>query len=220
MLFSAAVALVSTAARGAVPQEAAATGVLPVEASGDDAEARALQTPGLMWSPDLQWYSDSLLRIHRDMLAQTSEPAGPASAIPASASLPEFGARKSYSIPALEILGFDFLLNRLNDQFSGSSDYEVSLSSIRHNLQSAWVTDHDPYSVNQFAHPYQGSMYHNFARSAGLGYWESAGYTFAGSVAWEIAGEKNAAVQKRPGRQRHCRELPRRAAVPDVEPGA
>ena len=33
-------------------------------------------------------------------------------------------------------------------------------------------------------------MYHGFARSAGLSYWESAGYTFAGSVAWEIAGEK------------------------------
>jgi hypothetical protein len=33
-------------------------------------------------------------------------------------------------------------------------------------------------------------MYHGFARSAGLGYWESAGYAFLGSVGWEIAGEK------------------------------
>jgi hypothetical protein len=33
-------------------------------------------------------------------------------------------------------------------------------------------------------------MYHGFARSAGLSYWESLGYTFAGSAAWEIAGEK------------------------------
>ena len=32
-------------------------------------------------------------------------------------------------------------------------------------------------------------MYHGFARSAGLSYWESAGYTFAGSLFWEIAGE-------------------------------
>ncbi|MGA9992706.1 MAG: DUF3943 domain-containing protein, partial [Thiobacillaceae bacterium] len=100
-----------------------------------------------------------------------------------------FGTHKSYAIPALEILGFDVLVNRVNHQEGGSSDYNVTLSSIRHNLQSAWVTDRDPYSVNQFAHPYQGSMYHGFARSAGLGYWESAGYTFAGSVAWEIAGE-------------------------------
>ena len=32
-------------------------------------------------------------------------------------------------------------------------------------------------------------MYHGFARSAGFNYWESAGYTFAGSALWEIAGE-------------------------------
>ena len=32
-------------------------------------------------------------------------------------------------------------------------------------------------------------MYHGFARSAGFNFWESAGYTFAGSAFWEIAGE-------------------------------
>lgn len=32
-------------------------------------------------------------------------------------------------------------------------------------------------------------MYHGFARSAGLDFWESFGYTFAGSALWEIAGE-------------------------------
>lgn len=33
-------------------------------------------------------------------------------------------------------------------------------------------------------------MYLGFARSAGLGYWQSAGYAFAGSAVWEIAGER------------------------------
>ena len=188
VLFSAVVALVSTAARGAITQESAALGA-PGAASGNDAGALAPQTPGLMWSPELQWYGDPSPRIPRDMLAQAGAPAAPTSSDPASASLPEFGTHKSYAIPALEILGFDVLVNRVNNQDGGSSDYDVTLSSIRHNLQSAWVTDRDPYAVNQFAHPYQGSMYHGFARSAGLGYWESAGYTFAGSLAWEIAGE-------------------------------
>jgi hypothetical protein len=32
-------------------------------------------------------------------------------------------------------------------------------------------------------------MYHGFARSAGLNYWESLGYAVAGSALWEIAGE-------------------------------
>jgi hypothetical protein len=65
----------------------------------------------------------------------------------------------------------------------------VSTSSIRRNLRGPWVTDNDPYSINQFGHPYQGSMYHGLARSAGLNYWESLGYAFAGSAVWEIAGE-------------------------------
>jgi hypothetical protein len=32
-------------------------------------------------------------------------------------------------------------------------------------------------------------MYHGIARSAGLNYWQSVVYTFAGSALWEIAGE-------------------------------
>ena len=96
---------------------------------------------------------------------------------------------KSYSIPALEIVGFDFLLNRYNRRYSGSSDYNVTLDSIRRNLRSNWDVDNDEFKINQLGHPYQGSMYHGFARSAGLNFWESLGYTFAGSVAWEIAGE-------------------------------
>jgi hypothetical protein len=97
---------------------------------------------------------------------------------------------KQYGVPALEILGFDFLLNRYNHRFSGVSDYDVSVGSIRRNLHGPWVVDNDPFNVNQFAHPYQGSIYHNAARANGLSYWESAAYTFAGSVGWEIAGEK------------------------------
>ena len=99
-------------------------------------------------------------------------------------------ANKSYLIPAVEIIGFDVLLNLYNRRFSGSSDYDSNLSTIRHNLSSSWNTDKDPFKINQLGHPYQGSMYHGFARSAGLNYWESLGYSLAGSAFWEIAGEK------------------------------
>ena len=104
----------------------------------------------------------------------------------------EIEARKSYDIPALEIVGFDILLNRYNRYFGSRGsrgDYAVSASSIRQNLRSGWGTDNDPFRTNQLGHPYQGSMYHGFARSAGLSYWESLGYAFAASAAWEIAGE-------------------------------
>lgn len=99
-------------------------------------------------------------------------------------------ANKSYLIPAAEIIGFDFLLNQFNRHYSGSSDYDSNLSTIRHNLGSSWNDDKDPFNINQLGHPYQGSIYHGFARSAGLNYWESLGYDLAGSALWEIAGEK------------------------------
>ena len=96
---------------------------------------------------------------------------------------------KSYAIPAAEIVGFDFLVNQFDRHFLPCCDYESNIGTIRRNLRSSWVVDRDPFLVNQLGHPYQGSMYHGFARASGLGYWESAAYAFAGSAFWEIAGE-------------------------------
>ena len=110
--------------------------------------------------------------------------AGPEAAAPAAE--PD----KSYTIPAAEIVVFDFLLSNFNRRFSGTSDYDVSRTSIRNNLRGPWVVDDDPFKVNQFAHPYQGALYHGAARSAGLSYWESSALTFAGSAWWEWTGEK------------------------------
>ncbi|MEO7055488.1 MAG: DUF3943 domain-containing protein [Caldimonas sp.] len=117
-------------------------------------------------------------------LAQVAPPSSPASA---AAVISE----RSDSIPAFEIVGFDFLLNRFERSFgSDRNDYRVGLRTVRTNLGSGWGTDRDPFRTNQLGHPYQGSMYHGFARSTGHGYWESAGYAFAGSAFWEIAGER------------------------------
>jgi hypothetical protein len=96
---------------------------------------------------------------------------------------------RSYLIPALEIVGFDALLNRIDYAIFDGAEYKVSPRTWRDNLRHGWVVDNDPYSVNQFLHPYQGSMYHGFARSAGLDYWHALGYTFAGSAMWEYFGE-------------------------------
>ncbi len=97
-------------------------------------------------------------------------------------------ARMSYGIPAGEILLFNALLNGFDRLVLGER-YESSPSSIRRNLRSNWRADDDTFLVNQLGHPYQGSMFHGFARSAGLGYWTSVGYTLGGSTVWEIAGE-------------------------------
>lgn len=107
---------------------------------------------------------------------------------PVPAAAPE--AEKSWTIPALEIVTFDFLLNRYNRRFSGTSDYDVTAGSIRRNLRGPWVVDNDRFNVNQFGHPYQGSLYHGAGRTTGLNYWEASALTFAGSAWWEITGEQ------------------------------
>jgi hypothetical protein len=108
----------------------------------------------------------------------------------------ETGAGKSYLIPALEIPAFLLLLNgydRLaypNDVEGGKKVYDTNLSTFwDHVVHGAWGVDQDSFAMNQFAHPYQGSMYHGFARSAGLNYWESLLYDNVGSFLWETGGE-------------------------------
>jgi len=130
--------------------------------------------------------------------AQLTPSAGTVTASPLSAREPgtaenlpaAWSSRKSYAIPAAEIVGFEFLLNQFDRHVLGT-DFASNASTIRRNLHSSWVVDSDPFRINQLGHPYAGSMYHAFARSAGLNYWESLGYTFAGSALWEIAGERS-----------------------------
>ncbi|HWI80532.1 DUF3943 domain-containing protein [Ramlibacter sp.] len=122
--------------------------------------------------------------------APVEAPAGAAAAPAAPADAAAQRQRSPYWVPALEIFGFDFLLNRVNRRFSSTpEDYRVSTGTIRRNLHSSWTVDSDPFRTNQLGHPYQGAMYHQFGRSAGLDYWQSLGLAFLGSAGWEIAGE-------------------------------
>src|SRR3954469_1743245 len=130
----------------------------------------------------------TLLAPPHSLWISQNEEAAPAPK-PATGLRLEPEKKRDYALPALEIAGFDFLLNRFNHAFSGSRDYDVTAASIRRNLRSGWTTDRDPFRINQLGHPYQGSIYHGFARSAGFDFWESLGYTFVGSIAWEIAGK-------------------------------
>lgn len=71
----------------------------------------------------------------------------------------------------------------------------VTSRSIINNLQiSGWQWDEDPFFNNQFSHPYHGSFYFNSFRSEGYTFWQSAAATFAGSLLWEIAGERDKAA--------------------------
>ena len=48
---------------------------------------------------------------------------------------------KSYVIPAVEIVGFDFALNRFGYRFVDREDFNIGWSSIRRNLKRGWVID-------------------------------------------------------------------------------
>jgi hypothetical protein len=133
-------------------------------------------------------------------LAAAAADPDPAAAAPAASGASTSGLAvpaaerrwNDYALPMVEIIGFDVLLNRFNHALgdpNSRDDYAVTMASIRRNLRSGWGTDRDPFKINQLGHPYQGAMYQGFARSAGFNFWESAGYTFAGSAFWEIFGE-------------------------------
>jgi len=97
---------------------------------------------------------------------------------------------RSYIIPAVEIVSFEVALNAFDRHFNSEKEvYQTNGESIHDNLSFHWQLDKDPFAVNQLLHPYTGSIYHGFARSAGLEFWPAFAYTFAGSALWEIAGE-------------------------------
>ncbi len=163
----------------------------PVQGGGFALRPGARKVPTL---PRGQDGGGLALRVPPVMLAQAADakPVDPTVRRPPDKPSPSgFGRVKNYTTPALEILGFEGLLNVFDRRFmNASGDYSSNVTSTRNNLHGGWVNDNDPYKINQIGHPYQGSMYHGFARSAGLSYWESAGYTFAGSALWETAGER------------------------------
>jgi uncharacterized protein DUF3943 len=171
--------------------------LLPCAALGD--ELGALDIPAVVEPErsapatfqDKAHLANSALLLNRtSLLAQTANtPSGATSNVNLTMSTPPWGTQKSYLIPALEIVGFDTLLNLFGRAYYGCCDFDTNFSSIKRNLRRGWDVDSDEFTVNQLGHPYQGSMFHGFARASGLNYWQGLGYTFAGSLLWEIAGE-------------------------------
>jgi len=141
-------------------------------------------------SSDAKPANSALFLNGTSLLAQTTNaPSGATSNVSLTMSPPPWGTQKSYLIPALEIVGFDILLNLFDRAYYGCCDFDTDFSSIKRNLHRGWGVDSDEFTVNQLGHPYQGSMYHGFARASGLNYWQGLAYTFVGSLLWEIAGE-------------------------------
>lgn len=170
----------------------ASPGPAPAAEAEADTPERVLVpfNPGWQLTPDR--FDPSLLAQD---IASATDVTSPAASTPTDTPVAQLEgpikreARPNYALPAVEIIGFNVLLNRFNYHFIDKPVYDTSLQTIRDNFSAKWVVDTDPFAVNQFMHPYQGSVYFGLARSSGLDYWKSLGYTFGGSLIWEIAGE-------------------------------
>ncbi len=100
-------------------------------------------------------------------------------------ALPE----KRYWLAAGEVVGVDLGVWAFNRYLTKTGWSEISIQTIKDNIETGFVWDRDGYLMNQFAHPYNGAAYFNAARSNGLSFWESSLYSLGGSAIWEIAME-------------------------------
>jgi Domain of unknown function (DUF3943) len=66
---------------------------------------------------------------------------------------------------------------------------DISLETWGDNIQFPWQYDNNKFLNNQFSHPYHGNLYFNAARTNGYNFWESAPWSFGGSLMWELFGE-------------------------------
>ena len=151
-----------------------------------------LQTQGPDLSGELRARSLEVADARTLEALSDAAPAPAVSEVPAFALNWEMRPGRSYLIPALEIPAYVFLLNLYDRHFTEpKDDYRTTGHTIRtHLTDSKWVLDNDQFSINQFLHPYGGTVYYGLARSAGLNFWESLLYAGAGSFLWEIGGEK------------------------------
>jgi hypothetical protein len=102
----------------------------------------------------------------------------------------EIEARKSYSIPALDIIGFEILVNRYNRYFGNCcrDDYRVSGHPSGATCAAAGAPTR-PVQDKPARPSVPGLDVPRLRALRGPDYWESLGYALRGQPAWEIAGE-------------------------------
>ena len=66
---------------------------------------------------------------------------------------------------------------------------QVNPDTWWHNIRQGFGWDDNEFLVNMLAHPYQGNISFNIARSNGFNYWESIASAALGSFQWECCGE-------------------------------
>jgi len=93
---------------------------------------------------------------------------------------------KKFKLAAVEAIGINFGVWSVDHYIAKAEWANISIKSVKHNLQSGFVFDDSDFLMNQFLHPYHGNLYFNSARSNGYNFWESAPFSLGGSFMWEM----------------------------------
>jgi hypothetical protein len=107
---------------------------------------------------------------------------------PEPVTIDEPPAHRSHLIPAMESAVMVISL-QLGAQAIGQPWADISTSTMWRNVSGGWVWDEDPFTIDQFGHPYGGAYPFLAARSMGHGFWTSYAYAFGASLAWETLME-------------------------------
>jgi Domain of unknown function (DUF3943) len=91
---------------------------------------------------------------------------------------------KNYWIPLAEVILVNTGIWAYN-YVVGKDFAKISGDSIKQNFNKGWIVDTDDFWANQLLHPVHGNVTFNAARSMGLNFYESFGYSFLGSLMWE-----------------------------------
>lgn len=102
-------------------------------------------------------------------------------------------SRKKFFLPATELLVAE-MTPWVFDECIRNEDYtHLTWQSTKYNLSPLhWAWDNDPFTTNEFGHPFHGSLFYNSFRSNGYSFWQSVPASFAGSYLWETFAENQA----------------------------
>ena len=103
-----------------------------------------------------------------------------------------WGQPRNFGLATLGTLAANILPWAFNELVPFRQELKISQISPRswgRNVRRGWQWDDNAFQVNFFAHPFQGNMYYNAARSNGYNYWAGLGFATFGSFTWECCGE-------------------------------
>ena len=102
---------------------------------------------------------------------------------------PDCNQPKRFWAAAGELMGVQLIPWSVNSILRDAEWADLSWESWGDNIQFPWQYDNNKFLNNQFSHPYHGNLYFNAARTNGYNFWESAPWSLAGSLMWEVFGE-------------------------------